>query len=73
MDVISITFEINAQSHRDGQFTVPKQVCDLLGLKPGEEISSLIEPMKIPTIKKLSSGTEIYGSDISNYVKAGKK
>lgn len=72
-NIISVTFEINAQRHTDGQFTVPKNVCDLMGLKGGDKVSLvIISPQGSDVFEsKLSSGTEIYGPDIAEIVKAG--
>ena len=73
--IISVTFEVDAQNHKDGQFSVPKAVCSILGLDAGEDITVIIESSaskpKIAT--KLASGTEIYGSEIAQYVKAGQR
>ena len=69
--VISITFEVDAQSHKDGQFTVPKEICDLLAIGNGSNVIVEINDKKIPT--ELKSGTEIYGSDFNTLVKAGEK
>lgn len=73
--IVSITFEIDAQSHRDGQFTIPAKVCELLELKPEDDIVLFIETSSatFATIQKLSSGTEIYGPEVSRYVKAGER
>ena len=69
----SVTFQINAQKHKDGQFSVTKNVCDALGLKGGDMVSLVItSPQGRDTFKsKLSSGTEIYGTKIAELVKAG--
>lgn len=40
---ISITYEIHAQEYEDGRFTVPKQICDLLGLKPLDDINLVVQ------------------------------
>ncbi len=73
--IIAVTFEVDAQHHKDGQFTVPKKVCDLLELKSGDEIKVAIKSSSatFEITKKLSSGTEIYGTDISRHVKAGDR
>ena len=70
-----MTFEINPQKHNDGQFTIPKQVCDLLKLKPLDEIDLLVRDhngkrLLIGTFK-LKSGTEIYGETVREVIKAG--
>ncbi|MFN8460784.1 MAG: AbrB/MazE/SpoVT family DNA-binding domain-containing protein [Anaerolineales bacterium] len=59
------------QSHKDGQFTVPKEVCELLGVGNGDEIEVEIKGQKILT--KLASGTEVYGSEFTPLIKAGER
>jgi len=73
--IISITFEIDAQNHKDGHFSVPRGVCNLLGLQAGDDIALFIKSSSrtLEITKKLSSGTEIYGSDIAECVKAGER
>jgi bifunctional DNA-binding transcriptional regulator/antitoxin component of YhaV-PrlF toxin-antitoxin module len=38
VNIYAVTFESEAQSHRDGQFSIPKEVCDILGLESGDDI-----------------------------------
>lgn len=73
--ITTVTFEIDAQHHKDGQFSIPKKVCDLLEIQNGGKIALIIKSSSGTKefIKKLSSGTEIYGADISQCVKAGEK
>lgn len=73
--IISVTFQIDAQSHADGHFSVPRKVCDILDLEPGEEIALIIKSEKgiLSVQKKLASGTEIYGPDIREFVKQGER
>ena len=73
MTICSVTYEIDAQSHRAGQFSVPKAVCDILNLGPGDAIALVIRTPKVQfeITKPLASGTEIYGPDIAEYVAAG--
>jgi hypothetical protein len=74
--IISVTFEVDAQRHKDGQFSVPKNVCDLLRLQDEDYIALVIKSadgVKFKTTKKLSSGKEIYGPEISEHVKAGDR
>jgi bifunctional DNA-binding transcriptional regulator/antitoxin component of YhaV-PrlF toxin-antitoxin module len=72
----SISFEINAQKHRDGQFSVPSKGCQTLGLENGDNIKLVIQSSDGAVlwsgIKKLSSGKEIYGPEIKDVVKAGQ-
>lgn len=73
--ICSVTYEIDAQSHRGGQFTVPKAVCDILGLQAGDQVALVIKTPKVTfeATKPLSSGTEIYGPEIAEYVEAGTR
>jgi hypothetical protein len=66
-EIISVTFDVDAQGHRDNHFTVPKKVCDFLKLEPKAAVTLIIEiPSKTypPITTKLKSGTEIYGKEI---------
>lgn len=69
--VLSVTFETNAQSHKDGQFTVPREVCDLMGIGNGDMIMVEIKGHKISA--KLASGTEVYGPEFRELIKAGER
>jgi hypothetical protein len=75
--VLAVTFEIDAQTHVDGRFTVPLRICRMLGLREGRNIYLVVETpagkMLYVGVKKLSSGTEIYGEDIRACVKAGQR
>ncbi len=71
----SVTFEVDAQKHRDGQFTIHKEVREILGLKSKSLVSLIIETPygKYEGVKTLKSGPEIYGRDLPQYVKAGQR
>lgn len=74
--ICSVTYEIDAQNHRPGQFTVPMAVCDILGLEPGDAITLVIrtpKKLEFEVTKPLASGTEIYGPDIAEHVEAGAR
>jgi hypothetical protein len=73
--IVSVTFDIDAQSHKNGQFSVPRRVCDILGLRNRDHIDLVIRSSAgtLETTKRLSSGTEIYGSEIAGHVKAGER
>jgi bifunctional DNA-binding transcriptional regulator/antitoxin component of YhaV-PrlF toxin-antitoxin module len=73
--ICAVIFEIDAQGHRDGQFSVPKAVCEILGLAAGDEVALVIRTPKVTfeVTKRLSSGTEVYGQDIAAYVRAGDR
>lgn len=76
-EVLSVTFEIDAQEYKDARFTVPQEVCGILGLKSGDDIVLVIQhPSGGPVFsgtKELSSGTEIYGPELADHVKAGQR
>ena len=69
--VLSVTFETDEQEHKDGQFSVPQKVCDILNLKNGDSVDLEIKGHHIKT--KLSSGNEVYGQEIVNLVKAKER
>ncbi|MEW6030826.1 MAG: hypothetical protein ACOYZ8_18750 [Chloroflexota bacterium] len=69
-NVLSITFETMAQKHKDGQFTIPKEIRDIMGLDFGDNILLEIKGRKINS--QLRSGPEIYGEEIKSLVKAGE-
>jgi bifunctional DNA-binding transcriptional regulator/antitoxin component of YhaV-PrlF toxin-antitoxin module len=74
--VVSVTYDIDAQAHRDGQFSVPKEVCDLLGVNGGDKVRVVIETPEgrtPPIDTELRSGKEIYGPEIRAHVKAGQR
>jgi len=75
--IISIVFDIDAQKHREGQFTVPIEVCEKLGLKPKDDIHLIIETPSgmflYNGVQKLRSGTEIYGDKIRSCVSVGQR
>jgi len=68
--IISITFETISQEHKDGQFTIPKEIRDVMGLEFGDDVILEIKGQKIKS--KLRSGPEIYGEEIKKLVKAGE-
>jgi hypothetical protein len=71
--ILSITFEAQAQRHCDGQFSVPTAICEQLHLGSGDDIRLVIASGlgTLEVVKPLSSGLEIYGPDVAAYVKAG--
>lgn len=70
-----VKFEKHAQNHKDGQFSIPMEICHELGLKSGDyadlEVKSK-EGTKFFERKQLRSGPEIYGPEIREHVKAGE-
>ena len=76
--VLSVTFEIDAQSHSDGQFSIPAEVCAILGgLKSGDLVRLVIETPSGTLLfsgeKQLASGREIYGPEMKERIKAGQR
>jgi hypothetical protein len=77
-EVLSVTFEIDAQSSEAGRFSIPADVCGALrDLKDGDPVRLVIQtPAGILLFlgeKVLGSGREIYGADIRECVKAGQR
>jgi hypothetical protein len=68
--IISITFEATAQNHKNGRFSVPKAICDIMELEHEDGVVVEIKGQKIKS--KLGSGSEIYGKEIVDLVKAGE-
>jgi hypothetical protein len=78
--VVAIVFETKAQEWRDGQFSVPEEVTDLLGLKGSDEIALVVRRLDPSRevlyigVKPLMSGKEIYGAaDIGKCLKRGER
>ncbi|HYO49304.1 MAG TPA: hypothetical protein VEW94_05585 [Chloroflexia bacterium] len=73
-NIYAVTFESEAQSHKDGQFSIPKEVCKILGLTSNDEIYLDIRTPsgRVKVCKQLKSGFEIYGAEIAQYVKASQ-
>jgi len=73
--ICSVTFEIDAQGHAEGRFSVPMGVCRILQLRPGDRIGLAIETPRgaFKVTKALSSGTEIYGAGIAKRVRPGDR
>jgi hypothetical protein len=69
--IISVTFETDVQE-KNPQFSVPQNVCDILGVspraKPEDELHLVIWDMSrkelFNSVKALMSGAEVYGVDI---------
>ena len=73
--ILSVTFEVDADSHSIGRFAVPAEVCEILELSEGDHISLFIDTPAgtYAGIKCLESGSEVYGTDMSPYVAAGQR
>jgi len=75
--IVSVTFEIDAMSHKDGYFSIPSKVCALLDLRPDDFIYLIIRhPNGGPLFSgnwQMKSGFEIYGKEMSERIKAGQR
>ena len=69
--VLSVTLELDGQKHKDGRFTVPKEICKLMKIDNGDKVIVEIKGEKNLTI--LASGTEVYGSDFTPLIRAGER
>ena len=70
--VFSVKYEINAQNWRDGQFSIPVDVANILALQDEDQLSLEVCSHKgVKTfITTMKSGKEIYG--LSEHVDAGE-
>jgi hypothetical protein len=78
--ILAVTFEVDAQKNRDGQFTIPNEIRNILGLKYEDNVHLVFEvsPGEQETrIKQSKSGPEIYdieaNPDLRRFVKAGQR
>jgi hypothetical protein len=75
--ICAIIFEVTAQKYADGRFSVPVEICNILGVKCNDEvyitIKTLDKSLLYSGVKKLASGREIYGIDIRKTVKKGQR
>ena len=66
LKIVAVTFEIDVQK-KAAQFSVPEEVCRLLGIERGD-VALTVEDASgrrlIEGTKTLKSGKEIYGRDI---------
>lgn len=73
--ILSVTFRIEAQSWRDGQFTIPVEVCSILGVEGGGSVHLVVSaPMKhiiYTGVEELKSGNEVYSDGLRDAVTAG--
>ena len=74
--IISVKFEVDAQA-KNPQFSVPSEVCNILGVKSGDELDLVIQDMAGTEIyrqtKNIMSGAEVYGPDIRAVIAAGQR
>jgi hypothetical protein len=76
-EVLSVTYEIDAMAHKDGNFSIPKKVCDLLGLRSDDFVHLIIShPYGGHLFSgkwQMKSGNEIYGNEIAERIKSGQR
>jgi hypothetical protein len=74
--IISVTFEIDVQK-KAPQFSVPKEVCNILGVQGEDELALVVQDTAGTVLfdgsKLLKSGVEIYGADIRSAIKPGQR
>ncbi len=73
MKVLSAEFEIEAQSWRDGQFSIPTEIIDLMGVSKADDLILEITSSKGTRIirGKIKSGNEIYGN-LFDHISSGE-
>ncbi len=73
--VLSVTFEVDADEQSMGRFLVPPAVSNALGLKPGDEVSLLVDTPNgtYAGIKALGEDGEVFGTDLGHYVSTGDR
>lgn len=75
---LAVTFTIEAQSWRDGQFSIPVEYCRLLGVDQGDSVLLFIRawdghtPLYTGT-EELKSGNEVYSDALRDAVSAGQR
>jgi hypothetical protein len=69
--ILSVTFEVVAQRYKNGRFSVPQSVCEILNIRSGDNIIVEINNNRFDL--KLTSGREVDSSELSQVVKAREK
>jgi len=76
-EILAVTYEIDAMTHKDGYFSIPKKVSDLLGLKSNDYVHLIItHPSGGHLFSgkwQMKSGNEIYGPEIAARIKSGQR
>jgi bifunctional DNA-binding transcriptional regulator/antitoxin component of YhaV-PrlF toxin-antitoxin module len=75
---LAITFTIQAQEWRDGQFTIPIEYCRLLEVDSGDKVLLFIRAFNGHTplytgTEELKSGNEVYSDKLRDAVSAGQQ
>ncbi len=72
VNIFSVEYEIGAQNWRDGQFSLPRKIAEILELKSSDK--ALIEVTSHKGTKSfvvnIKSGLEVYG--LKNHVDSGE-
>jgi hypothetical protein len=73
--ILAVAFEVDAQKNRDVQLSIPKEICDIHGLREEDDVHLVFEVSsgkQETRIKQLKSGAEIYDSEENlAFAKAG--
>ena len=76
-EILSVTFEVDAQSWTDGRFAVPAKVCHALELRYGAPIHLIIESLEGECLfegdTRMRNGREIFGKGMSKIIEAGQR
>ena len=75
-NIIAVEFHVNAQLWRDGQLTIPKEICQLLSIWQGDTIAVVITDRNSLSVifagrEELKSGNEIYSDQLRASVERG--
>ena len=75
---LSITFTIQAQEWRDGQFTIPIEYCRILGVGQDDKVLLFVRKWNghdhiFTGTEELKSGNEVYSKKLRDAVKAGEQ
>ena len=73
---LSITFTIQAQEWRDGQFTIPIEHCRILGVDQGDKVLLFVRKWNghdhiYTGTEELKSGNEVYSEKLRDAIEAG--
>jgi len=76
-EIISVTFEKRAMEYKDGHFSVPTKVCELLGFDYDDDTHIVISHPRGTILfagnRQMKSGYEFYGKDFAQIIKGGDR
>jgi bifunctional DNA-binding transcriptional regulator/antitoxin component of YhaV-PrlF toxin-antitoxin module len=73
-EIISVTFDVDAQTKQSGRFTVPQKICALFGFESGDKVAlEIAGHHSKPVETELVSGTEIYGLELELGIASGER